>query len=314
MEKPLAQQAGLGWIGKHTNLINRTAGSWFFLGEIFTDLPLPVDKPATDHCGTLPDLPGRLPDGRHRGALRPRRPALHLLPHDRKCRADSRRLATGHRQSRLRLRRLPAILPMEQVRACVAGERFRAATRPRPGSARDTVSVGRGDLERQDTAGSAIRRAGYQGWLRNLAVALGNAPATRAVIAALETRRDDPSELVREHVRWALARHGAGAAGSDTKGRRPSSADAPQRCRSVSPGRVALRRARADVSMRLWAATGPPHCGFRHSPGETRARLRCRTRLALESTSIVPVSGQQPPAAESAGPRREPEPLSARAR
>ena len=62
------------------------------------------------------------------------------------------------------------------------------------------------------TAGSAIRRAGYEGWLRNLAVALGNAPATPAVIAALESRRDHPSELVREHVHWALARHGAGAA------------------------------------------------------------------------------------------------------
>jgi len=213
LEKPLARNAGLGWIGKHTNLIARDAGSWFFLGELYTDLPLPVDAPASAHCGScaacLPACPtaaivapGRL-DARRcisyltielKGSIPVElRPALgnriygcddcQLV-----CPWNSFAQAAAHPDFKVRHG-----LDAPRLAALFAWTREQFETR---------------------TAGSAIHRIGHERWLRNIAVALGNAPASDEVLRALESRAADDSALVREHVHWALDRHRAAARGA----------------------------------------------------------------------------------------------------
>jgi hypothetical protein len=121
MEKPLAQAAGLGWQGKHTNLVSRDLGSWFFLAEIFTDLPLPVDAPETDHLRFLPGLPRCLSDAGFPGCLPPRCAPLHFLSDDRAQGPDSGRVPRGDGKPDLWLRRLSCRLSLEQIRASRAG-------------------------------------------------------------------------------------------------------------------------------------------------------------------------------------------------
>ena len=115
MEVELAVRAGIGWRGKHTLLLDRDAGSWFFLGEIYCDLPLPVDAPATDHCGSCRRCIDVCPTQAIRAPYRARCAALHFLPDDRTQGADSRGIPPAHRQPRLRLRRLPAGLSVERL-------------------------------------------------------------------------------------------------------------------------------------------------------------------------------------------------------
>ena len=117
MEKPLAQAAGLGWQGKHTNLVSREFGSWLFLGAIFTAADLPRDDAGQRSLRLLQRLPGHLPDRGVSGALQARCAALHLLSHDREQGPDPARIPQGHRQPHLWLRRLPRGLSVEQVRA-----------------------------------------------------------------------------------------------------------------------------------------------------------------------------------------------------
>jgi epoxyqueuosine reductase len=210
LEKALARNAGLGWIGKHTLLLARDAGSWFFLGEILTDLPLPIDPPASAHCGTcarcIDVCPTRAIVAPYR--LDARRCISYLtielrgtIPHD-------LRPLIGNR-----------IFGCDDCQLVCPWNTFAQATPerdflPRHGLDGATLADLFAWTEReflQRTQGMAIRRTGYAGWLRNIAVALGNAPATAAVIAALKSRADDPLELVREHVAWALQRHRIGA-------------------------------------------------------------------------------------------------------
>jgi epoxyqueuosine reductase len=208
LEKALAENAGLGWIGKHTNLINDRAGSWFFLGELYTDLPLPADTAAANHCGDCHACIDSCPT---QAIIAPyqldaRRCISYLTIESRGSIPEPLRAAMGNR-----------IYGCDDCQlACpwnrFAGPAAEADFRPR----HDLDSAALLDLFQwsearfeQLTRGSAIHRIGYECWLRNIAVALGNAPTTPAVVLALEEKSRHPSGLVREHVAWALQQHRA---------------------------------------------------------------------------------------------------------
>jgi epoxyqueuosine reductase len=210
LEKALARNAGLGWIGKHTNLIAREAGSWFFVGEILTDLPLPLDEPATAHCGTCQACIPACPTG------------AIVAPY----RLDARRcisyLTIEHKSS-IPVELRPAIgnriYGCDDCQLVCPWNKFaRTATHPdfkvRHGlDAARLTELFAWSEEHFDTRmrGSAIYRIGYERWSRNIAVALGNAPTAPEILTALHSRRDDTSAVVREHVEWALEQHGADA-------------------------------------------------------------------------------------------------------
>ncbi|HEX2494985.1 MAG TPA: tRNA epoxyqueuosine(34) reductase QueG [Steroidobacter sp.] len=206
LEKALARNAGLGWIGKHTNVINRSAGSWFFLGEILTDLPLPTDAPATNHCGTCRACIEVCPTAAIVGPyeLDARRCISYLTielrgPIPEEFRKPIANRIYGCDDCQL-------ICPWNKF-ARLSGEMDFAPRHALDGS-KLVELFGWTEAEfLARTEGSAIRRIGYECWLRNIAVALGNAPSTPDVIQALEARRDHPSSLVREHVAWALQQH-----------------------------------------------------------------------------------------------------------
>ena len=206
LERALARNSGLGWIGKHTCLVDKDGGSWFFLGEIYLDLPLPVDPPATMHCGTCV----RCIDVCPTGAI--------TAPH----RLDARRcisyLTIEHEGSidpELRPLMGNRIFGCDDCQLVCPWNKFaRRTDEPdfRSRNALDTASLAdlfawTGDEFLSRTEGSAIRRSGHARWLRNIAVALGNAPTTPDVVAALESRRDIDDPVVREHVEWALEQH-----------------------------------------------------------------------------------------------------------
>ena len=204
LEKALARDAGLGWIGKHTNLLDRD-GSWFLLGELYTDLPLPPDAPVTEHCGTcracLDVCPTQAIVAPYE--LDARRCISYLTIELRGSIPEPLRPAIGNR-----------IFGCDDCQLFCPWNKFARPTSVGDFAVRHGLdSAGLIALfewtEREwaeRTAGSALRRAGYEGWLRNVAVALGNAPADERVVAALAARADDPSPVVREHVRWALER------------------------------------------------------------------------------------------------------------
>lgn len=207
MEVALATEAGLGWRGKHTLLLTRNAGSWFFLGEIFTDLPLPPDEPVTDHCGTCRACLDTCPTGAITEPYRldARRCISYLTIELKGTIPEDLRPAIGNR-----------IYGCDDCQLCCPWNRNAPQTKEKDFAPRhhlDTATLVElfswpKSVFAERLAGSAIHRIGHERWLRNIAVALGNAPTTPEIIAALESRRDDESEMVREHVRWALARHG----------------------------------------------------------------------------------------------------------
>ena len=207
LEKALARDAGLGWIGKHTNLIARDAGSWFFLGEILTDLPLPTDEPASAHCGTCRACIPACPTGAIVAPWRldARRCISYLTIELHGAIPVELRAAIGNR-----------IYGCDDCQLVCPWNKFaRAAAHPdfKVRHALDAPALPElfrwtaADFEER-MRGSAIYRIGYERWLRNIAVALGNAPTSAEVVAALTERRADASPLVREHVAWALTRHG----------------------------------------------------------------------------------------------------------
>ena len=206
LEKALANKAGIGWIGKHTNLIARDAGSYFFIGEILTDLPLEIDQPATGHCGTCSACIPACPTG------------AITAPYQ----LDARRCISYltielHGAIPVELRRLlgnriygcddcQLVCPWNKFARAAAHPDFKARHGLDAAQLTELFAWTEEEFLAR-TEGSAIRRIGYERWLRNIAVALGNAPSTAGIIAALEKRRSDPSALVRHHVEWALVEH-----------------------------------------------------------------------------------------------------------
>ncbi|MCU7918227.1 MAG: tRNA epoxyqueuosine(34) reductase QueG [Candidatus Thiodiazotropha sp. (ex Epidulcina cf. delphinae)] len=206
MEKPVAQKAGLGWIGKHTNLIAREAGSWFFLGEIYTNIPLICDQPANNHCGDCEACIRRCPT---QAIIAPyqldaRRCISYLTIELQGAIPEYLRPAMGNR-----------IFGCDDCMLACPWNRFARLTREHdflPRRSLDSTTLVRlfdwdDATFLKNTEGSAIRRLGHARWLRNVAVALGNAQTTTEVTDSLRSRMDHPSTLVREHVRWALERH-----------------------------------------------------------------------------------------------------------
>jgi len=208
-EVEFARAAGLGWRGKHTLLLAQGAGSTFFLGEILTDLPLPVDAPVAEHCGSC------------RRCIEVCPTQAIVAPYELDARRCISYLTIEHRgpiPERFRTAIGNRVYGCDDCQLACPWNRFsRTAELPdfdvRHGLDRATLVelFSWSETEfRQRHAGSAILRIGYERWLRNLAVGLGNAPGSAAVTAALEARADSPSALVREHVAWALARHSSG--------------------------------------------------------------------------------------------------------
>lgn len=203
LERALARNSGLGWIGKHTCLINRDAGSWFFLGELYTDLPLPVDAPATAHCGTCSRCIDICPTQAIIGPyqLDARRCISYLTIELRESIPVELRRPMGNR-----------IYGCDDCQLVCPWNKFatkspEADFHPRhalDGSALlDLFGWSEEDFLRR-TEGSPIRRTGHEGWLRNIAVALGNAPFSATIIAALQARQAQASPMLREHIEWAL--------------------------------------------------------------------------------------------------------------
>jgi epoxyqueuosine reductase len=206
LEKALARNAGLGWIGKHTNLIDRDAGSYFFLGEIYVDLALPEEQSSTAHCGTcsacIPACPTRAIVGPYR--LDARRCISYLTIELAGAIPLEFRRAIGNR-----------IYGCDDCQLACPWNKFARPSEDKDFAVRHGLDHSQlaalfswseaQFLER--TAGSAIRRIGHERWLRNIAVALGNAPTSPAIIESLRSRAQHPSAVVREHVQWALAQH-----------------------------------------------------------------------------------------------------------
>ena len=204
LERALARDAGLGWIGKHTCLINRDAGSWFFLGELYTDLPLPLDTPASAHCGTCRRCLDICPT------------QAIVAPYEvdaRRCIAYLTIELRGPIPLELRRAMGNRVFGCDDCQLVCPWNKFATPTVEADFSPRhdldDATLIELFEWDEAEflrrTEGSPIRRTGHVGWLRNIAVALGNAPYSAATVAALEQRRHHPAEIVREHVAWALA-------------------------------------------------------------------------------------------------------------
>lgn len=205
LEKPIAAQAGLGWVGKHSNLLTRSHGSWFFLGEIYTDLPLPPDAAVSAHCGRCTACLDVCPT---RAIVAPytvdaRRCISYLTIELHGSIPEPLRPLMGNRIYGCDDCQL--VCPWNRRAHHTAEADFL----PRHGldapQLIDLLAWTEGEFL-QRTEGSPLRRLGHERWLRNIAVALGNAPADPAVRAALSARGAHPSPVVREHVAWALAR------------------------------------------------------------------------------------------------------------
>ena len=208
LEKALARNAGLGWIGKHTNLIDRNAGSYFFLGEIYLDLDLPRDTPSSAHCGSCSACIPACPTGAIIAPyqLDARRCISYLTIELKGSIPVELRRAIGNR-----------IYGCDDCQLACPWNKFAKPTAVGDFAVRHGLDhaqlidlfAWKESTFKAKTQGSPISRIGYVRWLRNIAIALGNAPTSAEIINALRSRAEDSEGLVREHVQWALAQHGA---------------------------------------------------------------------------------------------------------
>lgn len=207
MEKPIAEQAGLGWIGKNTLVLNREAGSWFFLGELFTNLKLPADTPAAEkQCGKCQACVNTCPTQAFPEpyVLDARRCISYLTIENKGPIPLEFRKAIGNR-----------VFGCDDCQIICPWNRFAKATaeddfRPRHNLDKTKLTTLFNWTEEEfldNTAGSPIRRIGYERWQRNLAIGLGNAPTSAEIIGALNKALNRATPLVSEHIRWALAQH-----------------------------------------------------------------------------------------------------------
>ena len=207
LEVALAAKSGLGWRGKHTLLLTRDMGSWFFLGEIYTDLPLPVTAAVSAHCGTCTACIDACPTGAIVAPyeLDARRCISYLTIELKGSIPEQLRPLIGNRI--YGCDDCQAVCPWNRHAVAATTADFAMVRHGLDGERLTTLFAWTEAEFLERTQGSAIRRIGFERWSRNVAVALGNAPSTTDVIAALRRRSDDPSALVREHVAWALERH-----------------------------------------------------------------------------------------------------------
>lgn len=206
LERPLAREAGLGWIGKHSLLINRQAGSMFFLGELFIDLPLPIDTPYTDeHCGQCTACLDICPTNAF--------PQPYVLD-GKRCISYLTIELKGAIPEELRPLMGNRIFGCDDCQLICPWNRFSQHSQENDFNPRAKLNdstlleLFNWDEETflQRTEGSAIRRTGHVGWLRNIAVALGNSKGGETIEAALIEKLIHPSDIVREHAQWALSR------------------------------------------------------------------------------------------------------------
>ena len=210
MEVSLASQGGLGWRGKHTLLLSRDAGSMFFLGEIFVDLDLAKDAQASAHCGTcercIEICPTKAIVGPYQ--LDARRCVSYLTIEHHGAIPEDLRPLMGNRIYGCDDCQL--VCPWNKYAKATDDPDFAVRNGLDDATLADLFAWTEDEFNRR-FEGSAIRRIGHERWLRNIAVALGNAPTSPTIVAALQSRAEHPAALVREHVRWALGRHRAAA-------------------------------------------------------------------------------------------------------
>jgi len=207
LEKALAQKAGLGWIGKNTLLLNKNAGSYFFLGEIYTDLELPIDEPKiVNHCGSCTSCMDVCPTKAFEGPnqLDARKCISYLTIEYKGSIEEELRPMMGNR-----------IFGCDDCQIFCPWNKFLKITDEadfKPRHNLDDIDLSNLFMWSEEeflekTQGSPIRRAGYESWLRNIAIALGNAESSVEVLRALHLKKDHPSEIVKEHVNWAIEQH-----------------------------------------------------------------------------------------------------------
>jgi len=203
MEKAIAEKAGLGWIGKHSNVLNKEAGSWFFLGELYIDIPLPIDQPTEEHCGECTRCIDICPT---QAIIAP------YIVDSKRCISYLTIELKGSIPEQFRPLMGNHIYGCDDCQQVCPWNRFAQLTDEGDFMPRhdlnhiELIKIFQWDEETflKKTEGSAIRRIGYTSWIRNTAIALGNAPKNTAILVALKQRLELPDPIIREHVQWAI--------------------------------------------------------------------------------------------------------------
>lgn len=205
LEKALARNAGLGWIGKHTNLLNRNAGSWFFIGEIYTDMQLPTDTRVSEHCGSCTACIDICPT------------QAIVAPYELDARRCIAYLTIEHKGSipvELREQIGNRVFGCDDCQLVCPWNKYAQASRESDFAPRHNLDQSslltlfewsQNEWD-EKTRGSALRRTGFEGWQRNLAVGLGNASYSAKVVAALQRRLEQAGTMLAEHISWALSK------------------------------------------------------------------------------------------------------------